>query len=72
MFIALTKTRFTHDFMVKKCEQALEKPVKLITNINIPEDRVSGKGPRKKAPDRRDGVRENNSDPSLKCMGPCR
>lgn len=64
MFIALTKTRFTHDFMVKKCEQALKKPFKLITNINIPENRASGKGARKKnVLDRRDGVRENNSDP---------
>lgn len=48
MFIALTKTRFTHDFIVKKCEQALKKPLKLITNINIPENRVSGKGTQEK------------------------
>lgn len=34
--------------MVKKCEQALKKPLKLITNINIPENRASGKGARKK------------------------
>lgn len=34
--------------MVKKWEQALKKPLKLITNINIPENWLSGKGTWKK------------------------
>lgn len=34
--------------MVKKWEQALKKPLKLITNINIAESWLSGKGSWKK------------------------
>lgn len=46
--------------MVKKWEQALKKPLKLITNINIEESWLSGKDTWKKT---LNSVYKNNSEP---------
>lgn len=56
--------------MVKKWEQALKKPLKLITNINI--ELTVWERYLEKTLDRGDGVYKNNSEPKVKCMHICR
>lgn len=56
--------------MVKKCEQALKKLPKLITNINI--KLTVWERDLEKTLDRGDGVYKNNSEPKVKGMHICR
>lgn len=56
--------------MVKKWEQALKKPLKLITNINI--ELTVWERYLEKTLDRGDGVYKINSEPKVKCMHICR
>lgn len=56
--------------MVKKWEQALKKPLKLITNINI--ELTVWERYLEKTLDGGDGVYKNNSEPKVNCMHICR